>query len=272
MAEETFSFRWGIPLLDEGDTRIPNFFFNHYTDAGVARMEFLTILHLARYQFEKAGSECRPSVGTVAKQMGYTVRGLQKVLAGMEKRRLLTRHYRPGDTTIYDFTGFSRAILAIELSARGEPQFTPTPEPQFTPGMNPSSSKEEQQEKQTRNGDGELTKEQEHTLALLLDIRGMNPVVARRWVQSHEPGYINSWVKDAKSKPDLHNPAGYIGAMLKTGKPASSPPRDRTDPRGYAQDGDIVMCPECFTMHWYTAMCPECRRCDGCCECEKAES
>jgi len=27
MTEERFSFRWGISLLDEGDTRIPNFFW-----------------------------------------------------------------------------------------------------------------------------------------------------------------------------------------------------------------------------------------------------
>ena len=140
MVDQPFSFRWGIHLLDQGDTRVPNFFFDRYHEAGVSRTQFLTILHLSRYQYETQGSECRPSVKTVARQMGYTTRGLQKVLATMEKAGLLTRHYRTGQTTIYDFTGFSQAILALELypnghqlalwedksqdKGGGEPQFT----------------------------------------------------------------------------------------------------------------------------------------------------
>jgi len=157
MADEVFSFRWGIPLLDQGDTRIPNFILDNYTRAGVSRAEFLTIVHLARYQFESADAECRPSVATVARAMGYSGRrGLRKVLAGLEERGLLVRHYRTGETTVYDFTGFSKAILGV-LSTGGEPQFLPNElreepqflggeEPQFLGGRNPSSAKEEKEE------------------------------------------------------------------------------------------------------------------------------
>lgn len=121
MADEGFSFRWGIPILDDGSTHIPNFILDNYTAAGVTRSEFLAIVHLARYQYESADGECRPSVGTVARQMGYTRRAMRKILAGLEERGLLERHYRTGDTTVYDFTGFSRAVMAVWLST-GEEQ------------------------------------------------------------------------------------------------------------------------------------------------------
>jgi len=266
MAGESFSFRWGIPLLDEGDTRIPNFFFDHYTEAGVTRMEFLTILHLARYQFEKAGSECRPSVGTVARQMGYTVRGLQKVLAGMERRGFLARHYRSGRTTIYDFTGFSRAILAIKLSARGEPQFTPTPEPQFTPVVNPSSPKEEQQEQQIRSGDGDSEKPEQH-LTSLIDF-GVSETVARKLAHEHDPDQVQAWIAYAKNATSLRDPVGLVVARLRDGEPAPTQGGDGDKRRGGIQ---TAMCPACFHVIAAERACPNCGRCPQCCECEEAE-
>jgi len=147
--DDTFSFRWGIPILDGGHTDIPNFFLDSYAAAGVTRQEFLVIIHLARYQYNMPESECRPSIGTVSRQLGYTKRALQKLLASLEERGLLERRYRSGETTVYDFSGFSRLMLESstgggELQFRGEPQFTTTHEPQFTRGVNPSSPKEEE--------------------------------------------------------------------------------------------------------------------------------
>ena len=115
--DEKFSFRWGVPILDKGTTTVPNFFFDSYIEAGATRTEFLAILHLARYQYETPNSECRPSVGVVAKQMGYYDRkGLQLVLAKMEKKGLLVKHFRTGQATIYDFSVLSKKVLAINAS------------------------------------------------------------------------------------------------------------------------------------------------------------
>jgi hypothetical protein len=152
--DETFSFRWGIPLLDDGRTPIPNFMLDHWHETPVTRIEFLAIIHLARYQYERAGSESRPAVGTVAEQMGYgSDRGLQFVLASLEKKGLLVRCYQEGKPTIYDFSGFSRAVLEAALPeveqnkrSRGEETFTPHApggEEIFTPGVKKPSPKEE---------------------------------------------------------------------------------------------------------------------------------
>lgn len=131
MSDETFSFRWGIPILDGGHTVIPNFMLEGYAQMGVTRQEFLAIVHLARYQYESADAECRPSVATVAVQMGYSERSLQRIYAGLEKRGLLVRRYRTGETTVYDFSGFSRKVL--ELSTGGGDTGV-TPDKDVTPG------------------------------------------------------------------------------------------------------------------------------------------
>jgi hypothetical protein len=112
---ETFSFRWGIPLDDVGHTPVPNWMFDYYAEAGVKQHEFLLILHLARYAYERPGTMCCPSVETLAAQLGITPRALRQRLSDMEDRGLLQRQYRPGQTTVYDFTPFSEQVRRAKL-------------------------------------------------------------------------------------------------------------------------------------------------------------
>jgi hypothetical protein len=71
---DTFSFRWGIDVLDSGFTTIPNWMFDSDVEAGVSQTEFLTVLRLTRDAYERPDSECSPSLTTVADQMGVTPR------------------------------------------------------------------------------------------------------------------------------------------------------------------------------------------------------
>jgi DNA-binding MarR family transcriptional regulator len=236
--DELFSMRWGIPILDEGHTTIPNFFFDHYTEVGISRSEFLLILHLARYKYESPGSESRPSVPTVAKQMGYSKRMVQKLLAGLEERGMMVRHFQDGRPTIYDFGGFSRAILKAALldenecsrgdpqftpkKLRDEPQFTPTHELQFTPPMNYSSPEEQKQEEKTTSGGGGVSPVDQNALAALLEI-GVTPDQAEKWAAVFEPEDVTGWCEYAKSAAGITNPPGLVVAMLRDGAPP--PPR-----------------------------------------------
>jgi hypothetical protein len=161
MSENSFSFRWGIPILDGGFTDVPNLFFDNYTRAGVKREEFLVILHLARYQYEMPDSESRPSVKTVAHQLGYSVRNVRKIFEKLEQRGFLKRHYRPGQTTVYDFRGFCRKVL--DVGQGEEPQDTPepedspelqdrgTPEPQDLPPRNWGTPEQQIQKQEREN-------------------------------------------------------------------------------------------------------------------------
>ena len=158
MGEGTFSFRWGVELLDDGFVSVPNLFLDRYADVGVKPMEFLLIIHLARYHYERPGSECRPSLRTVAQQMDRCDRYLRQLLENLEKRGLLVRHYRRGKTTVYDFSPLSRKRNAAAQAEPGsaqdftpEPDFQGTPEPRFRPPRNPSSAEQQQKEQKTNN-------------------------------------------------------------------------------------------------------------------------
>lgn len=231
--DASFSFRWGIPLLDGGYTTVPNFFFDHYAEAGVTRIEFLTILHLARYRYEKPGSECRPSVKTVARQMGYSMRTIQRILAGMEKHGLLVRHYRHGYATIYDFSGFSRAVLAVAVDnspARDDVGVTPdtcvtsTPDTCVTSPMTHASPEEERKEKQTRSDGGGLTTEQCQIITSLADF-GVSEPVARELALLHDLSFVRDWLDYAESARGLYDPPAFVVKRLLDVKPV--PPKSR---------------------------------------------
>ena len=174
---ETFSFRWGIPMDEAGHTPVPNWMFDYYAEAGVKPSEFLLILHLARYAYERPGTMCCPSVETLAAQLGITPRALRQRLSDMEDRGLLQRQYRPGQTTVYDFTPFSEQVRHAKLHPtknhkpslpasplpaalpeglltegpqqdgdRAEENFRSTPEESCPPPRKVSSPKEQQKE------------------------------------------------------------------------------------------------------------------------------
>jgi hypothetical protein len=122
MKDEHFSFRWGIDILDCGYTTIPNWILDHYHEVDVSYKEFALIVHLARYAFESPEGECRPSVKVVATAMGIHPRSVQRSLADLEDRGMLTRRYRLGKPTIYDFKGFSKAVFRVAYESETPPE------------------------------------------------------------------------------------------------------------------------------------------------------
>lgn len=148
MAEERFSFRWGIPWLDKGFVTVPNFFFETYVEVGVTRMEFLFILHLARYKFDSPQGRSRPSLPTIAKEMGLSVRRVQQLRASLEEKEWLVVKERAGRPSEYDFQSLAGVLLSRvpehEESFTPEENFTPTPEANFTPPLKSTSPEEEE--------------------------------------------------------------------------------------------------------------------------------
>lgn len=119
---EKFSSRWGIPLLDEVDRYIPvyEFMLRNYAKVGVSRSEFLLIIHLAAYKYERVDKgESRPSLETIAKQMGYaSSRYVRDLVASLEAKGMLEIHRLLGKPSIYEFKGFAEAVLkAVGLDA-----------------------------------------------------------------------------------------------------------------------------------------------------------
>lgn len=111
--DDSYSFRWGIDLLDNGHVQIPNIFFRRYAQAGVSRLEFLFILHLAAYKYEQEGSECRPSLVRIAKEMGYDgPHSVYRLSSSLEEKGMLIIERRAGQPSIYNFRPLSLALIS----------------------------------------------------------------------------------------------------------------------------------------------------------------
>ncbi len=145
MSDEGFSFRWGIPVLDEGVVTVPNYFFDYYHRAGIQREEFLLILHLARYHYETPAGEARPSLTTVAKQMGYSKRTILRKLERLELGGMLRIERRPGKPSVYDVQPFSERMENLLRADRSgdvaESPVTPTAPLPVTSASPPTSDK-----------------------------------------------------------------------------------------------------------------------------------
>ena len=117
--ENGISFRWGVSLLDEGMTAIPNIFFRRYAACGVSRAEFLFILHLASYRYESEEGECRPALGTIAQEMGCHIRYTKQLIHDLVARNLLIVERRPGLPNVYNLRPLAVKLLGLEDNEAG---------------------------------------------------------------------------------------------------------------------------------------------------------
>jgi len=142
--KQQIDFRWGIPAIDSGFTTIPNFLLRHYAELGVTPQEFALVIHLASYHYNSPRGQACPSVGTLAKEMGFSTRYVQIIIRSLEKKGYLQVTARPGKSSVYSMQGLSLACLKIEKGTDQGSSSSSTPESEFTPELhssplNPSS-------------------------------------------------------------------------------------------------------------------------------------
>ena len=122
--EDKFCFTWGLGnLADMGFVPLYAFMLRTYAQLGLSRQEMLCIIHLASYHYNSPRGESRPSLDTVAKQMGYAHKQrVWEIIAKLEKdgRLLVTR--RPGFTSIYDAHPFAKAAYDLWVQAEAQKQ------------------------------------------------------------------------------------------------------------------------------------------------------
>ena len=123
-----FSFRWGVDLFDDERTPIPNWILSNYhqvewqgideegnliSGVGISNTEMMFVIHLASFRYESEQGQASPSLtGTIADRMNYTSnQGIINVEEKLVSKGLLLVEKRPGQTSIYDFTPFSEAII-----------------------------------------------------------------------------------------------------------------------------------------------------------------
>jgi len=157
-----FDFRWGVPLLDDppGYAKVYEFMLDHYAEAGVTRAEFLCIVHLARYHYNSERGESRPSLETIAKQMGYGHKNsVWRLVQSLENKGMLAVTRRSGFTSIYDAGPFARHMMILAgITAGGD---TPQGDRGITlegdrgitlkgDGVSPPSVPEEEKDRETK--------------------------------------------------------------------------------------------------------------------------
>lgn len=126
--DSNFSFRWGVELFDNARTEIPNWILEYYsrvpwtakdgkTGVGVTNTEFTLIIHLSSFKYECEGSKSTPSLTeTIRERMGYdTAQGIINIEKKLEYKQLMIVNRFAGKRSDYDFTPFSRAVLALAL-------------------------------------------------------------------------------------------------------------------------------------------------------------
>jgi hypothetical protein len=286
--EYRFSFRWGIPILDAARcfTPIYDFMLHNYrrlsgryvrshknhTEGdewhGVSRQEFLVIIHLAARHFETERGQSSPSLRTIAREMGISWRGLQKLIYSLEAKGMMKVARRPGSTSIYNCSPFAMACYElwqqtqeeVEAENTHEPQFVPTHEPQFVTPTNPSSSETKNKRRKTQQhapdganvvvsfsqsqkGERVLPANADTAFRLLIQL-GMTENVARRLSADNDALHV---IAVARAARDKDSPAGWARKALEEGWAVQDPDKANEDElRDKAKDcargrGDI--CP-----------------------------
>src|SRR5579863_8878926 len=79
--------KFGNPILDAGHTAIPNLMLRHYAQLKITPQEMLFIIHLLELKWDRR--DPFPSIDTVAKRMGLSVRQIQRYEAALIQRKCL---------------------------------------------------------------------------------------------------------------------------------------------------------------------------------------
>src|SRR5215211_5329629 len=108
--------RFGVELLEDGHTAIPNLVLNHYAKLGISPAEMMFTIHIWQYWWTE--KQPYPSLQAVADKMQISRRQVRNYAQSLKEKELLQVHerYVPGlgqTTSEYDFTRFFQRILEL---------------------------------------------------------------------------------------------------------------------------------------------------------------
>jgi len=119
---DSFNFTWGLPELDGlGFVQVYQFMLRAYAKLGITRQEMLCLIHLASYHYTLPSGESRPSLTTIAYEMGYGDRvPVSRLVRSLEKKGMLLIERRTGQTSIYNARPFAEAAWKMFLEGVAE--------------------------------------------------------------------------------------------------------------------------------------------------------
>lgn len=97
-------------MIKDGYTPVADNFLEHYSSLGITTSEAMFIVHLISYKWDK--KHPYPSFGALAKRMGVTDTAVRNYARSLEKKELLRRLMREGETNLFDL---SPLFVKLEL-------------------------------------------------------------------------------------------------------------------------------------------------------------
>src|SRR5262245_41612717 len=117
--------RFGVELLEDGHTAVPNLVLNHYAKLGVSRAEMMFTTHIWQYWWTE--KQPYPSLQSVADKMQVSRRQVRNYAQSLKAKGLLQVHerYAPGlgqVTSEYDFSTLFARILEVARANNNTPR------------------------------------------------------------------------------------------------------------------------------------------------------
>ena len=110
-----FSFRWGIPILDNLPfTVLYHFLLDHYAELGIDPLEMMFIVHLSQFRHESPEGHAAPGLPTIARLMGYKdEQQARRIKQRLVDKGMLRVTARAGLPDIYDVAPFAAAAFQL---------------------------------------------------------------------------------------------------------------------------------------------------------------
>lgn len=216
----SFNFTWGLPEIDDiGFVQVFRFMLRAYAKLGITRQEMLCLIHLASYHYNTPKGESRPSLTTIAREMGYGDRARASALIrSLESKKMLIVDRSLGEASVYNARPFAKAAWELFLEGVAEkrtPQSLRCAEKR-TGGVRKSAHEEE--ESRTIVVDDGWTQseifslEQQAAFDDLIGL-GMTPNRAAVLALTHEPRRIQNAI-DKATEESTGNVAGLVVWLL----------------------------------------------------------
>ena len=108
---------FGDPILDAGHTATPNLILNSYARLAISPQEMMFIIHLLQHKWD--ARDPYPSLGSVARRMGVSLRQAQRYEASLVKKGYLSVHARISPergqlSNEYNFAPLIERILTLD--------------------------------------------------------------------------------------------------------------------------------------------------------------
>lgn len=129
--QDTFSFRWGIDVLDDADkgTFVFRFILEHYAALGVAPDEMMFVVHLSDFKYDSARGAARPSLTTIGRLMGHDTQYARRLKNKLVAKGLLQVIENSGCPHEYNFAELSKQAIKLWRAKRGDELCAPPATP-----------------------------------------------------------------------------------------------------------------------------------------------